>query len=96
MSPHPRDAEYAAALTDDGHVDPAWANANTRTPQDDPDLPAGAIALACFPWLATPGTIARLTADGYPQRTIRQVRRRGAIDQARYPQLWARMVELGV
>jgi hypothetical protein len=90
--PDERDAEYAAAILDDGSIDPVWSEANTHRNGFITSLPM-------FPYVPTPDLLADLLepieeAGRYVSEDMREaIKRRLPYVRLRYPLTYARMVE---
>ncbi len=82
-----RDAEYAAAILDDGSIDPAWLTANTRI--------RGRIKLMPdFPRVLTPADLDRLSDNPAVGREwLERARLQMHLDAHRYPLTFARLEE---
>jgi len=93
--PDPRDGEYAAAIMNDGTIDPSWHEAHTSELR----LPDGTVVGADFerfPSLATPNAVELLREEtDLPERLIQTFAAKAPADQRRYPQLWARLIQTG-
>jgi hypothetical protein len=84
--PDPRDAEYAAAVLDDGSIDPAWEEANTH------NLGPGTSVLPNFPIITTPETLEFLRERGFSEHAIWIMEHDLPRSQGRYPLTYARLL----
>lgn len=82
-----RDAEYAAAILDDGSIDPAWSIANTR-------IKGRVKLMPDFPRVLTPADLARLSENpAVSPECLESARLQMQVDSRRYPLTFARLEE---